>query len=346
MTDTYNRVGVVIIGRNEGERLRRCLRSIVGKVNGAVYVDSGSSDGSIGYAREVGIETVALDMSLPFCAARARNVGFDVLVAKWPTVEYVQFVDGDCEIFDSWLLVASAALEKRIELAAVAGYLRERSPEVSIYNQIGEMEWNHLGSGDVGSVGGIFMIRCTAFVDVGGFDPSVSAGEEPELCHRLSAKGWIISRLDVEMAWHDLAMTSFRQWWKRQVRGGYGALDVTRRFGLLRFKKHVLRARFWCTWPLSVAALWWVGGGLVDSETGCLLGLIIFSIWPVQFSRIFFRTLQSGHNFYVAFFYSLLTMVSYVPQMQGQFQYMVDRFFNRCTRLIEYKKSSGANSER
>ena len=43
-----DRVGFVVIGRNEGERLVRCLDSL--KSAGAaeiVYVDSGSTDGSV-----------------------------------------------------------------------------------------------------------------------------------------------------------------------------------------------------------------------------------------------------------------------------------------------------------
>ncbi len=43
-------LGVVVIGRNEGERLRRCLESVLGATPGVVYVDSGSSDGSPGYS--------------------------------------------------------------------------------------------------------------------------------------------------------------------------------------------------------------------------------------------------------------------------------------------------------
>ena len=41
------RVGVVAIGRNEGERLRVCLESARRDVHALVYVDSGSTDGSV-----------------------------------------------------------------------------------------------------------------------------------------------------------------------------------------------------------------------------------------------------------------------------------------------------------
>src|SRR4051812_49502751 len=62
-------VGVVAIGRNEGERLGRCLRSVVGRVAAAVYVDSNSTDDSVGLARALGADVGRLDVSPPLPAA-------------------------------------------------------------------------------------------------------------------------------------------------------------------------------------------------------------------------------------------------------------------------------------
>src|SRR5688500_1309656 len=104
------KIGVVAIGRNEGERLRACLNSCVGKVAAVVYVDSGSTDGSIEMAKSMGVDVVPLDLSKQFTAARARNAGFARLAASHPQIEYVQFVDGDCEIVDGWIEQAAAAL--------------------------------------------------------------------------------------------------------------------------------------------------------------------------------------------------------------------------------------------
>ena len=68
-------IGVVVIGRNEGLRLERCLISLVGSAQKVVYVDSGSTDGSVQMALRLGVEVVELDMTIPFTAARARNEG-------------------------------------------------------------------------------------------------------------------------------------------------------------------------------------------------------------------------------------------------------------------------------
>ena len=133
--------GVVVIGRNEGERLRRCLQSIDRAV-AIVYVDSGSSDGSPALAQSLGAHVVALDMTRPFTAARARNAGLRRLRELAPTTQLVQFVDGDCELVPGWLDAAQAFMQQHADVAAVAGRLRERYPNRSIYNLLCDMEWN------------------------------------------------------------------------------------------------------------------------------------------------------------------------------------------------------------
>ena len=90
-------VGCVAIGRNEGERLAACLRSLLRSTRprAIVYVDSGSTDGSVALARGLGVQVVELDLSIPFTAARARNVGYEHLARTVPTDRApVQFVDG------------------------------------------------------------------------------------------------------------------------------------------------------------------------------------------------------------------------------------------------------------
>ena len=56
-------LAAVVIGRNEGDRLVRCLTSLKGQAAPVVYVDSGSTDGSVERARDMGAEVVSLDMS-------------------------------------------------------------------------------------------------------------------------------------------------------------------------------------------------------------------------------------------------------------------------------------------
>ena len=102
------RVGVVAIGRNEGARLVRCLDSVCDGQRPVVYVDSGSTDGSVAAAEARGALVVALDMAQPFSAARARNAGWRTLLAAHPNLDAVQFVDGDCEVVAGWLDAGAA----------------------------------------------------------------------------------------------------------------------------------------------------------------------------------------------------------------------------------------------
>ena len=123
--------GAIAIGRNEGERLLRCLASLAA-ASTIVYVDSGSTDKSAERARNQGVDVLELDMSVPFTAARARNVGFWRLRETTPDITYVQFIDADCEMIEDWPIRAISFLNRNVEVGAVCGRLRERHPERSI----------------------------------------------------------------------------------------------------------------------------------------------------------------------------------------------------------------------
>ena len=339
MHDSSNtKIGIVVIGRNEGERLKRCLESASSVPCSIVYVDSASTDGSFALAQRMGVESLALDMSKPFCAARARNEGYRRLLELDDQVAYVQFVDADCELIGDWLPQASAALQKQADVAAVAGWLKERSPHASIYNRLAELEWNASGPGPVDAVGGIFLIRRSAFDSVGGFDATIPAGEEPELCLRLSRKNWRLLRLDHDMAYHDLAMTRFAQWWRRMVRSGYGSMDVAWRFGVTRFSLNARRIVGWSAWLGATIIVGFIAL-FTQSVTLAALTAALAAIWPVRLVRIALRALRSGHPWEIAGPYAFLMSICFLPQALGQLNYLMDRLRNRSIRLVEYKSS-------
>ncbi|MBY0423383.1 MAG: glycosyltransferase family 2 protein, partial [Parvularculaceae bacterium] len=218
-------VGFVAIGRNEGERLVRCLDALTRLGDGVVYVDSGSTDGSLEAARRFGAIVVELDRDTPFTAARARNAGFAALMKSRPDCEFVVFIDGDCEIDAGFPQRAVAALQANPSWGVVAGRVRETDRERSVYNRLCDFEWAG-PVGDVAAVGGIFMIRSRIFEKIGGFNPDVVAAEDDELCIRVRAAGYSIRRTADEMCRHDAAMTSFRQWWRRAYRAGHAYAQV------------------------------------------------------------------------------------------------------------------------
>ncbi len=184
-------LGLVVIGRNEGNLLRQCLLSAIAQVAQIVYVDSGSTDDSVSMARSLGVDIVELDLSQPFTAGRARNEGFFYLIQKYPHLKLVQFVDGDCEIVAKWLQTAEQTLGTQANLAIACGRRRERFPKQSIFNRLCDLEWD-TPIGETKACGGDFMVRVSAFQQVQGFDPALIAGEEPELCIRLRQQEWKI----------------------------------------------------------------------------------------------------------------------------------------------------------
>lgn len=321
-------LGVVVIGRNEGPRLERCLNSLVGAADKVVYVDSGSTDGSVQTALALGVEVVALDMTIPFTAARARNEGFACLQRLLPAMRYVQFVDGDCEVVGSWLPQARAFLDTRPEVAVVCGRRRERFPQRSIYNLMCDIEWD-TPIGEAKACGGDALMRVDAFVGVSGFRPDLIAGEEPELCVRLRANGWKVWRLAEEMTLHDAAMTRFGQWWWRTLRGGYAFAEGAFLHGAAP-EQHWLREsrRAW---------FWGLGVPLATVLTSLMLGwpgLLLLLIYPLQVMRLARRGDRSAReNRRLAFF----LVLGKFPEMLGQAKFLLNRFGAGKTALIEYK---------
>lgn len=319
--------GVVVIGRNEGKRLERCLLSVIGSVTHVVYVDSGSTDDSIEIARRLGAEIVNLDMSIPFTAARARNEGFERLLSLSPMLEYVQFVDGDCELLDGWILQAQAFLDSHGEAAAVCGRLRERFPERSVYNLLCDLEWD-TPIGEAKACGGIALMRVCAFKAQGGFRQMI-AGEEPELCVRLRQAGWKIWRIDAEMGWHDADMTRFSQWWKRAVRGGYAFAEGAALHGMppeMHWVKESRRAWLWgLFFPLAIIMF----SAVLDP-----LVLLVFAIYPIQVCRL---AMKGGKSSYVNWARATFLVVGKFPEVIGQIKYVVSSTSSRHATLIEYK---------
>ena len=340
-----NDVGIVAIGRNEGERLRRCLLSLASPGPGlaTVYVDSGSDDGSVELARSMGVEVVELDMTRPFSAARARNAGFERLQRVAPGLKYAMFLDGDCEVDDGWLARGRLELEARPRAAVVCGRRRELSPGQSIYNRLADLEWD-TPIGEALACGGDSMIRAGAFEGVGGFDPTAAAGEEPELCQRLRRAGWSVWRVDAEMTRHDLGMTRFRQWWRRQYRSGYNGLDILTRFpgGDRYFARGAIRSRAWgIGWPLAVVLAGAAGGMAGGLLGGAVAAGLMASALPLQMLRLAAKVRRRVDGPRTALAYGVLTMVAKWAELAGQVGYVVDRRRGRMARLIEYKRVDG-----
>lgn len=322
-------VGVVVIGRNEGERLRRCLQSVVEPDRPVVYVDSGSTDGSLAVAAAIGAAVHALDMRRPFTAARARNEGFRRLLALVPAVERVQFVDGDCEVAPGWLAEASEFLDHHPAVVAVCGRRRERFPERSIYNQLCDIEWD-TPVGQALACGGDVLMRVSALAAVGGYRDDLIAGEEPELCVRLRAKGGLIWRLDAEMTLHDAAMLRFGQWWRRSMRSGFAFAVGARLHGAPPERHWVREYRSVCFWGGALPAAILAAAMLVSP-----LALLSLAIYPLQMLRLIGRSVEPAIR--VRWLRPFFLVLGKFPEFGGVLKAWRSRFGQPGVRLIEYK---------
>ncbi|MBK6578420.1 MAG: glycosyltransferase family 2 protein [Sandaracinaceae bacterium] len=333
MTGAGLRVGVVLIGRNEGARLVRCLESVCDGQRPVVYVDSGSTDQSVAEAQQRSALVVALDMSRPFSAARARNEGWRALLAAHPGLDAVQFIDGDCEVVPGWLEAAGAALAGDASVVAVCGYRRERHPEASVYNRVCDVEWRSGPAGDVRCFGGDVMIRASALTAVGGYDPSVIAAEDDELGVRLRAHtGGRFVRLPQDSTLHDADMHRAGQWWQRAKRCGHGYAQVHHLHGAppeRYFEQNLRRTVLWGA-VAPAAAL-----GLALPTLGLSLGLL--ARYPVVAARTALRTRQQGFPLGHALAWGGSVALQPFPELLGVIKFHRDRVQHAAPEIIEYK---------
>jgi cellulose synthase/poly-beta-1,6-N-acetylglucosamine synthase-like glycosyltransferase len=326
----HQRVGFVVIGRNEGERLGQSLRTLRAVSNQVVYVDSGSSDGSVDLARDLGAIAVELDDSAPHTAARGRNAGFHEIRKRFPACEFVQFIDGDCILEPGWLESATRFLDDNPKAAVACGRRIEAHPDESLYNRLIDEEWN-TPVGRAEYSGGDSLVRVSAFEQIGGFRPELKAGEEPEMTTRLRAEGWEIWRIDAPMTIHDARIHRFGQWWTRSVRGGFGYAEVwstTAQLPRRAFDAQLRRAFFWS-----------VGVPLIVVIAALLIGrpIVLLALPLIYAAQILRMTVRRGMSVR-ALQSAGMVMLAKLPETIGALNYFLGRKSNR---LADYKSATG-----
>ncbi len=315
-------VAAIAIGRNEGARLERCLASLKGRAAPVVYVDSGSTDGSVEAAKAAGAEVVDLDLTRPFTAARARNAGLARLAEIAPDIPYIQFLDGDCALQEGWIEAALAEIETDAKIAVVCGRRREMFPDASLWNRLTDIEWD-TPVGEARACGGDALMRRAAVAEVAGYRDDLIAGEEPEMCYRMRQRGWRIVRIGAEMTWHDAAMTKVSQWWQRNRRAGHAYTETAALHGHGAERFRVSETRRIALWGLIL-------------PLGALLGAVItpwalalFLAYPAQILRLVARGFPRDRAFFL--------VLGRFAEAQGFLDYWLARMRGRKRGLIEYK---------
>jgi GT2 family glycosyltransferase len=337
MSET-GQVGVVVIGRNEGDRLKRCLRSLKNDCPIMVYVDSGSADDSVQFARSLHVDVVDLDLSRPFTMARGRNEGFFRLCALYPQIEFVQFVDGDCEVAAGWISAAKACLKGNADVVAVCGRRREQAPHASRFNLLCDLEWDK-APGETRSCGGDAMFRIGPLKDVGGYNEQMIAGEEGDLCFRLRARGWKVLRINHEMTRHDAAITSWSQWIKRAIRGGHAFAEGAFLHGASDERYNVRSTRSALFWGALVPlfCLLMLAAALLSHPLILVAMAVPILGYLFLGYRVYRESRYRGRRWEVALMSAWFCLIAKTPEAIGVLQFRINRLCGRRSQLIEYK---------
>jgi GT2 family glycosyltransferase len=242
----------------------------------------------------------------------------------WPAVQFVQFIDGDCELDSRWLPTAMTFLEERQDVALVFGRRRERHPERSIFNGMCDREWSGK-PGVATECGGDVLVRASVLRRLGGYRDDLIAGEEPELCIRIRSSGLSIWRLDAEMTRHDAAMTRLGQWWRRTMRAGHAYAEVSQLHRSSPFRiwrRNIRRTLFWSALlPVAAAA------SIVQPAAA-----LVLLLYPLQVLRLALR--QKGED---RWRHALFNVLGKFAEMQGVLRYHLRTLLRRRPQLVEYK---------
>lgn len=332
MTPSSPLVSIVVIGRNEGERLIRCLESIHAiNLDGfhieTIYVDSASGDGSPARAAALGARVIEVQPQRP-SAAIGRNAGWRAAQG-----EFIMFLDGDTVLHPGF--IARALEEMRApEVAVVWGHRRESRPEQSIYVRVLDLDWVYK-PGVSEFCGGDALMRRRVLEESGGFDDTLIAGEEPELCRRLRAQGHTILHIDAPMTLHDLAIGTFAAYWKRAFRAGYAYAELAARFGSSNdplwqreSRRNLIQGALLMLSPaMLLLSAWqpWIAVMLALLAIALITRTLRRCAWKSRF--IGTRTL-----------YALHSIIQQVPIMFGQLGWYADERRGRLRFLIDYKQ--------
>ncbi|HEV2275799.1 MAG TPA: glycosyltransferase family 2 protein, partial [Acidobacteriaceae bacterium] len=212
--------------------------------------------------------------------------------------------------------------------------------ERSIYNRVLDLDWV-IRPGWTEFCGGDVVMRRSALDRAGGYDASLIAGEEPELCRRLRALGYRILHIDRPMTGHDLEMTRWSQYWRRATRAGHAYAEVSRRF----------RASADPFWIAESRGNWLRGGFWILSLAAAVVALartpIPLAVWISLAGLLAMRSAWKNRwkapgkpGLLLA--YGVHSHLQQLPIFLGQLKYVLNRRRGRQGKLIEYKEGSQA----
>jgi cellulose synthase/poly-beta-1,6-N-acetylglucosamine synthase-like glycosyltransferase len=331
-------ISVVIIGRDEGNRLVRCIESVQ-RMDWPknrfeiIYVDSASQDGSQMRAKNLGIRVIELETKWP-TAALGRNAGWHAAANP-----YILFLDGDTILHPNFVKNACRPFADS-NVAVVCGSRREIAPQKSIYNRVVDLDWvAPMGPSEY--CGGDAMIRRSILEEVGGYDDKLIAGEEPEMCARIRAKGYTVLRINHPMTEHDINMTHFSEYWRRAVRTGYAYEEITSRFRGTNEKLWIEESRRSQNHAVFFLTLF-LAATLTSIRYMTLLPLLGATVATLLLSvRTAIKSKWRSPDLTTRLLYGVHSHFQHIPIFVGQIRYHIEKLSkHRPARLIEYKDAA------
>lgn len=191
-------VSLVIPAYNEEGFIGPCLDSVLknapGKFKEIIVVDNASTDGT---AREAAARPSVRVVYEPTKGlSHARQRGLDECSS-----EYVAFIDGDERMPSEWFATMEYLLKKHPKAVSLTGPVRyydgsQLLNTVSTLVQWIALPFAHVVAGYI-LIGGNFVAKRQAIIDIGGFDRDISFyGEDANVGHRLALKNPTLLRMN------------------------------------------------------------------------------------------------------------------------------------------------------
>lgn len=190
-------IAFIIIGKNEGPKLVRCIHSIIKAIDHnnmgeyeILYVDSNSSDNSIELVKEIKGNLKIFRITGKANPAIGRNIG----AVKSEADQYC-FIDGDMELIPEFF---THVMDESMNLIYpfVSGQFENVYYDENDQSRGSELYMKNVLSGEKyqATTGGLFIIEKKLWDGVGGMDTKFRTGEDLDLGLRLARKGHMLLR--------------------------------------------------------------------------------------------------------------------------------------------------------
>ncbi len=184
-------------------------------------------------------------------------------------------------------------------------------------------------------------MRRSALAEIEGYDPTLIAGEEPELCCRLRARGYRILHIDIPMTLHDLNMMHFSQYWRRAERAGHAYAEISDRFRRStdpmwsrESRRNFHSGGFWISWLLITLVLGALTSPWVIPWLALLPLLSARSAWRARY--------KAPGQTMLLLLYGLHSHIQQIPILVGQLKYRLRRYSGEQPKQMEYKQGANA----